>query len=53
MNPIRAGIVLKMEDYVYSSASNYINGKGIIEIDVLQIPKVDVKKPSSFEKYIK
>lgn len=53
MNPIHAGIVLKMEDYVYSSASNYINGKGIIEIDLLQIPKVDVKKPSSFEKYIK
>ena len=53
MNPVRAGIVLKMEDYIYSSASNYVNGKNIIEIELLEIPKVDVIKPSSFEKYVK
>lgn len=53
MNPVRAEIVSKMEDYIYSSASNYVNGKGIIEIDVLQIPKVEVRQSSSFEKYIK
>ena len=53
MNPVRAGIVLKMEDYIYSSASNYVNGKSIIEIELLEIPKVDVIKPSSFEKYVK
>jgi putative transposase len=34
-NPVRAGLVRKAEDYVYSSASNYANGKGLIEIDYL------------------
>ena len=52
MNPVRAGIVLKIEDYIYSSASNYVNREGIIEVELLEIPKVDVLKPSSFDKYI-
>ena len=34
-NPVRAGWVEKPEDYLYSSASNYILGKGITEIDYL------------------
>lgn len=34
-NPVRAGWVYKAEDYLYSSASNYVNGKGLIEIDFL------------------
>ena len=34
-NPVRAGIVKKPEDYIYSSASNYITGKGIIEVEYL------------------
>jgi putative transposase len=34
-NPVRAGIVKNAEDYIYSSASNYINGKGVMEIDYL------------------
>jgi REP element-mobilizing transposase RayT len=34
-NPVRAGWVEKPEDYLYSSASNYYNGKGIMEIDYL------------------
>ncbi|MGN6493944.1 MAG: REP-associated tyrosine transposase [Agriterribacter sp.] len=34
-NPVRAGWVEKPEDYLYSSASNYILGKGIMEIDYL------------------
>lgn len=41
-----------MDDYVYSSASNYINGKGIINIELIKIPKVNVLNPSSFDKYI-
>ena len=45
-------IVLKIENYIYSSASNYSNGKGIIDVELLEIPKVDVLKPSSFDKYI-
>jgi putative transposase len=35
LNPVRAGIVELPEQYIYSSASNYILGKGIIEIDYL------------------
>jgi len=34
-NPVRAEWVAKPEEYVYSSASNYIIGKGILEIDYL------------------
>lgn len=34
-NPVRAGIVVKPEDYIYSSASNYILGKGIIDVEYL------------------
>ena len=52
MNPVRAGIVIKMDDYLYSSASNYMSGTGIIQVEIVEIPKVDVLKPSSFDKYI-
>ena len=34
-NPVRAGWVEKPEDYLYSSASNYVRGKGLAEIDYL------------------
>ncbi len=34
-NPARAGLVTKPENYLYSSAGNYINGKGLIEVDYL------------------
>ena len=34
-NPVRAGLVTEPEYYLYSSASNYITGKGLIEIDFL------------------
>lgn len=34
-NPVRAGIVANAEDYIYSSATNYCGGKGLMEIDIL------------------
>jgi putative transposase len=34
-NPVRSGMVAKPEDYIYSSASNYVNGSGFFEIDFL------------------
>lgn len=34
-NPVRAGWVKEPGDYIYSSASNYISGKGIMKIDYL------------------
>ncbi len=33
-NPVRTGIVLRPQDYIYSSASNYIDNKGIIKVEV-------------------
>ena len=35
LNPVRAGWVTEPEHYIYSSASNYIQNKGLIEIDFL------------------
>lgn len=32
-NPVRAGWIKEPGDYIYSSASDYISGKGIMEID--------------------
>jgi REP element-mobilizing transposase RayT len=34
-NPVRANLVDNPEDWKYSSASNYLNGKGILYIDPL------------------
>jgi putative transposase len=34
-NPVRAGLVEKPEDYLYSSARNYIGMEGLIDIDIL------------------
>jgi putative transposase len=37
-NPVQEGWVLKSEDYIYSSASNYINGEGVLEIELFDFP---------------
>jgi len=34
-NPVRAGIVRNPEDYVYSSASNYVGMGGIIDVELI------------------
>jgi REP element-mobilizing transposase RayT len=47
LNPVRAGIVSKASHYIYSSASNYVNDNGIIEITKLDNPIIDVLKPIS------
>ncbi|MDG2432521.1 transposase [Flavobacterium sp.] len=52
MNPVRSGLVKNIEDYIYSSASNYINKEGLVEVELAEIPKVDVLKESSFIKYL-
>lgn len=33
-NPVHAGLVARGADYLYSSAIDYEEGKGLIEIDV-------------------
>jgi hypothetical protein len=40
-----------MDEYIYSSTSNYVNGTGVVEVELIAIPKVDTLKPSSFDKY--
>jgi putative transposase len=42
LNPVRAGWVREPEDYIYSSASNYINNSGIIDVSILDIPLSNV-----------
>ncbi len=34
-NPVKAGIVLNPEDYLYSSAANYAGKKGIMDVEVI------------------
>jgi REP element-mobilizing transposase RayT len=34
-NPVRAGIVEKPEEYIYSSAKNYAGEKGILEVEII------------------
>jgi hypothetical protein len=31
-NPVESGIVARPEDYLYSSATDYAGGKGMVEI---------------------
>ncbi|WP_343622715.1 REP-associated tyrosine transposase [Flavobacterium lindanitolerans] len=51
LNPVRAGLVIKASDYIYSSASNYANGEGILTIEKADNPVVDVLRNSSFDNY--
>jgi putative transposase len=37
-NPVRSDIVAEAEHYIYSSASNYLNGKGVLECSLFEIP---------------
>lgn len=48
LNPVRAGIVEKASHYLYSSASNYVDGKGLLQIEIAQNPVIDVLNPNAF-----
>lgn len=37
LNPVRAGLVDKVEHYVYSSALQYAGGKGVLEVKLLAL----------------
>ncbi len=51
LNPIRAGIVEKAQHYIYSSASNYANDKGLLKVELADNPIIDVTKKNEFWKY--
>ncbi|WP_317174240.1 transposase [Kaistella flava (ex Peng et al. 2021)] len=53
LNPIRAGWVEKAQHYIYSSASNYVSGKGLLEIELADHLIIDTTKTSEFWKYNK
>ena len=36
-NPVRAGIVRKQEDYIYSSASNYTLDEGVLDVVLIEL----------------
>jgi putative transposase len=38
LNPCRAGLVKEPEDYLYSNASNYISGEGLLDVTILELP---------------
>jgi REP element-mobilizing transposase RayT len=50
-NPVRAGLVSNPQDYLYASASNYVEGKGIIDVEIVQNTVVNVLNPNPFLKY--
>ena len=51
LNPVRAGIVKKASHYKYSSASNYVDNEGLVIIEIIKHPVIDVLKKSSITKY--
>jgi REP element-mobilizing transposase RayT len=42
-NPVRVGIVVNPEDYLYSSARNYAGLESIIEVEILSLPVITVR----------
>ena len=51
-NPVRAGLVSKPQDYIYSSASNYVDAKGIIDVAIVRNPVVNVLNSTAIVKYM-
>jgi len=52
LNPVQSGIVLKASHYLYSSATNYVNGKGLLEVTTVDNPVINVHSDTSFWKSI-
>ena len=51
LNPTRFGILYKAADYLYSSASNYIENKGLLKVELAENSLVDVLLPFTFNNY--
>ncbi|WP_313791230.1 hypothetical protein [Lacinutrix neustonica] len=50
LNPVRAGLVSKASHYLYSSATNYVNGNGILNIILVDNPVINVHEDVAFWK---
>lgn len=51
LNPVRAGLVEKASNYIYSSASNYVSDTGLLKIEKADILIVDVLNLNNFTRY--
>jgi REP element-mobilizing transposase RayT len=51
LNPVRAGLVENASQYIYSSASNYINDAGLLKIEKADNPIIDVLNLKAFTRY--
>ena len=51
-NPVRAGIVKRPQDYLWSSAGNYIEGKGNVQVTLADNPVRDTTQVSNISKMI-
>jgi REP element-mobilizing transposase RayT len=51
LNHVRAGIVNKASEYIYSSASNYVFDEGLLQITKADNLIIDVLNPNSFVKF--
>ena len=51
LNPVRSGIVEKASHYIYSSASNYVSDTGLLKIEKVDLPIVDVLNLNNFTRY--
>jgi REP element-mobilizing transposase RayT len=49
-NPVRAGIVKRPQDYLWSSAGNYIEGKGNVQVTLADNPVRDTTNLSNISK---
>ena len=52
LNPVRAGIVAKASEYIYSSAKNYVMGEGLVQVDLIDNPVIDIQRDDAFWKSI-
>ncbi|MCB9202142.1 MAG: transposase [Flavobacteriales bacterium] len=50
-NPVRSKIVNRPQDYVYSSARNYLNNEGLVEVELIQNPIINTLNTTNFMKY--
>lgn len=51
LNPVKAGLVAKASDFVYSSASNYVYDSGLLKIEKADTIVVNVLDNKSFIRY--
>jgi len=53
MNPVKNGLVKRPQDYVYSSATNYINNEGLVDVTLADNPVIDTKNVSNISKMMR